>query len=136
MAHYRARRRNPSKTTAAEDYEFFLDSFLELYREHADLLRFNQFFNVYVRAERIAGEQLHSYDDMIGTVRGRFHAIREKCDGTLRADTMERIPPAICSRPSAANNCSQKWRSCSAKYRHTRRVSPRADKSRRHGAIL
>ena len=30
---------------AAENVAFFLDAFLDLYRNHKDLLRFNQFFN-------------------------------------------------------------------------------------------
>ena len=39
--------------TAAQQYTFFLDSFLELYRKRRDLLCFNQMFNVYVRAAEI-----------------------------------------------------------------------------------
>lgn len=88
-AQYRTRRRRPiEETTAAEDYEFFLDSFLDLYRNHADILRFNQFFNIYVRAEHIGADQLHSYGGMIGVVRERFRALCRKGqqDGTLRTD--------------------------------------------------
>lgn len=88
MDRYRIQKRDLSKTTGAEDFEFFLDSFLALYRDEADLLRFNQFFNIYVRAEHIGADQLHSYGGMIGVVRERFRALCRKGqqDGTLRTD--------------------------------------------------
>ena len=77
--------------TAAESFEFYLDSFLELYRRHSDLLRFNQFFNVYVSAEHIGTDTLQPYRDMIGKLRERFHRIYEKArqDKTLRTDVPE-----------------------------------------------
>ena len=34
--------------TGAEEFEVHLNAFLDLYRVHKDLLRFNQFFNVYI----------------------------------------------------------------------------------------
>ena len=94
VAQYRARRRRPvEETTAAEDYEFFLDSFLDLYRNHADILRFNQFFNVYVRSEKIDAGQLQPYGGMIDALRERFRAVYEKGrqDGTLRTDYPEEV---------------------------------------------
>ena len=77
--------------SAAQVYEFFLDSFIDLYRNHQDLLRFNQMFNIYVRAEGITGDQLKPYNDMIGTLAERFHhmyLLAEK-NGTLRTDVPE-----------------------------------------------
>ena len=94
VAQYRARRRRPiEETTAAEDYEFFLDSFLDLYRERGDLLRFNQFFNVYVRSEKIDAGQMQPYGGMIDALRERFRAVYEKGrqDGTLRTDYPEEV---------------------------------------------
>ena len=92
MAQYRARRRRPiEETTAAEDYEFFLDSFLDLYRERGDLLRFNQFFNVYVRSEKIDAGQLQPYGGMIDALRERFRIAYAKNDGTLRTDYPEEV---------------------------------------------
>ena len=92
MAQYRARRRRPvEETTAAEDYEFFLDSFLDLYRNHADILRFNQFFNVYVRSEKIDAGQLQPYGGMIDALRERFRIAYAKNDGTLRTDYPEEV---------------------------------------------
>ncbi len=92
MAQYRARRRRPiEETTAAEDYEFFLDSFLDLYRNHADILRFNQFFNVYIQSERIDPEVLKPYRDMIEGLRRNFHRVYERAerDHTIRTDESE-----------------------------------------------
>ncbi len=93
MAENRKRRRDSAQTTAAEDYEFFLDSFLVLYRDHADLLRFNQFFNVYVRSEKIDAGQMKPYGGMIDALRERFRAVYEKGrqDGTLRTDYPEEV---------------------------------------------
>ncbi|MBR5421211.1 MAG: TetR/AcrR family transcriptional regulator [Lachnospiraceae bacterium] len=77
--------------SAAEIFEFYLDSFLELYRKHSDLLRFNQFFNVYVRDEQIGTATLQPYQDMIRNTRERFHMIYRKAqqDKTIRTDTPE-----------------------------------------------
>ena len=89
------RKRNPEQTggTAADVYAFFLDSFLRLYRERGDLLRFNQFFNVYVRSEKIDAGQLQPYGGMIDALRERFRAVYEKGrqDGTLRTDYPEEV---------------------------------------------
>jgi len=86
------RKRSPEKTgTAAEAYAFFLDSFLRLYREHADLLRFNQMFNVFLRAQRVDAERLGHYTGIADALRERFHAVycKGQQDGTLRTDVPE-----------------------------------------------
>ena len=81
----------PTGMTAAERFGFFLDSFLDLYHHHKDLLRFNQFFNVYVQSERISQEQMTPYMDMIGGLVDQFHEIyvQGQEDGTLRTDLPE-----------------------------------------------
>ncbi len=89
------RRRRPSVhfegMTAAEIFEFYLDSFLLLYENHKDLLRFNQFFNVYVRSGQIETETLKPYHAMILSLRERFHELYQKAekDKTLRTDEPE-----------------------------------------------
>lgn len=86
------RKRSPEKTgTAAETYAFFLDSFLRMYREHSDILRLNQHFNIYVKARGIDAEQLMPYSGMIDAIKERFHAVylRGEQDGTLRTDIPE-----------------------------------------------
>ena len=77
--------------TAVEIYRFYLDSFIELYRNHRDLLRFNQFFNVYLQSEHIEAETLQPYREMIEGLKERFHGMYLKAekDKTLRTDVPE-----------------------------------------------
>ena len=79
-------------STAAEDYAFFLESFIDLYRNHRDMLRFNQFFNIYVQREGIPAERMRPYNNVIDALAQRFHVCYEKAkiDGTLRTDIPER----------------------------------------------
>ena len=89
------RKRRPSANfegmTAAEIFEFYLDSFLLLYKNQRDLLRFNQFFNVYVQSEHIEAETLRPYQEMIGRLREQFHNMYLKAeqDKTLSTDEAE-----------------------------------------------
>ena len=77
--------------TAAEIFEFCLDSFLRLYRDHKDLLRFNQMFNMYVEVEGLNASVLQPYRDMINTLGKRFHTMYERAvsDRTVRTDIPE-----------------------------------------------
>ncbi len=77
--------------TAAEIFEFYLDSFMFLYLNNKDLLRFNQFFNVYVLSEHIDAQTLKPYQEMIGRLKERFHVMYLKAqqDKTLRTDEPE-----------------------------------------------
>ena len=80
-----------SGMTAAEALDFYLDSFLNVYENHRDLLRFNQFFNIYVQSEHIPPEVMAPYQEIIDILKSRFHIIYEKAavDGTLRTDIAE-----------------------------------------------
>ena len=77
--------------TAAEVFGFFLDSFFNLYQNDRELLRFNQFFNVYIRAENVEAETLSPYREMIEGLAKQFHIIYEKAavDHTVRTDVPE-----------------------------------------------
>ena len=77
--------------TAAEILGLFLNEFIALYRESKDLLRFNQFFNVYVQREGIPPDVMKPYLNVIDTVASRFHIMYEKAkaDGTVRTDIPE-----------------------------------------------
>ncbi len=77
--------------TAAEIFEFYLDSFLELYKNHRDLLRFNQFFNIYVQSKEFDRETLSPYSKMISGIEESFHHMYEKGkrDKTIRTDIPE-----------------------------------------------
>ena len=76
---------------ASEIFEFYLDSFLELYRNHRDMLRFNQFFNVYVQAEHIDPDVMEPYKEIIYDLKELFHEIYLKAqeDHTVRTDEPE-----------------------------------------------
>jgi len=79
--------------TSAEVFEFYLASFLELYKNHRDILRFNQFFNVYVQSENIPTDVMKPYKDVILDLGRQFHWIYEKArtDHALRTDEPEEI---------------------------------------------
>lgn len=84
--------RNDNKMTAVEELEFFLDSFLELYKNHKKLLCFNQFFNIYIRNEAVPKKALNSYNEMVDKLAIRFHRIYVKGenDKTLRTEMSEK----------------------------------------------
>ena len=84
-------RRDAAHMTAAEELAFYLDCYIVLYREHKDLLRFNQNFNNYVRHEGATKEQLLPYLHAVGAFAGMFHGVYEKgkTDGTIRTDLPE-----------------------------------------------
>lgn len=80
-------------TTAAEGFALFLDSFLDLFRSHRDLLRFNQFFNVYVENETdVSSEAMRPYFKVVDALAARFENLRSKAlkDHTLRTDVSPR----------------------------------------------
>lgn len=78
--------------TAAEVFAFYLDSFIDLYRNHRDMLRFNQFFNVFLQTEVIDPEIVEPYQKVIRSIADRFHEMYEmgKSDHTLRVDVPEK----------------------------------------------
>ena len=77
--------------TGAERMRLYLDSFLDLYRNHGDILRFNYNFNGYLAHEGGAPEQRQSYMSMVDALGAQFHEIYGLGvrDGTLRTDLSE-----------------------------------------------
>ena len=77
--------------TGAEYLKFFLDSFLELYRNHKDILRFNYDFNSFVRSAEWTDEQKQPYLQMVDALSRKFHDLYERGmrDGTLNAEIPE-----------------------------------------------
>ena len=63
--------------TAARRIRFYLDSFIDLYRNHSDILRFNHYFNGFVRRESATDEQLLPYMEIVRALGKRFHDIYE-----------------------------------------------------------
>ena len=84
-------KRNHAAMTAAEGLEFYLDCYIDLYKNHKDLLRFNQNFNNYVQHEGATAEQLRPYIESIGSFAFFFHELYErgKRDGTIRTKLPE-----------------------------------------------
>ena len=83
--------RNFEGMSAAAVFEFYLDSFLELYRSRMDLLRFNQFFNVYIRSEKVDQDTLKPFQVFIQGIRDKFHKMYLLAgkDRTVRTDIPE-----------------------------------------------
>ena len=79
------------KLTGAEYLKFFIDSFLELYRSHKDMLRFNYDFNSFVRSAEWTEEQRKLYVQIAAESGRQFHELYERgmSDGTLNADIPE-----------------------------------------------
>lgn len=84
-------RQNIGQMNAAKRLEFYLDCYILLYKNHKDILRFNQDFNNYVRNEKIPPKQLMPYLKAISTYAGMFHGLYEKgkADGTIYTDLPE-----------------------------------------------
>ena len=80
-----------ARMNAAEYLGFYLDSFLYLYRNHRDILRFNQYFNIYVQTEHATPEQMKPYNEIVYELLRGCHEIYRKAteDGTVRTDVTE-----------------------------------------------
>jgi len=74
--------------SAVDRYEFFIDTFLNLYRNRKEMLRFNQLFNIYVRSEKVPEDELSAYKQMIGKISLVFQqtVLKGQEDGTIRKD--------------------------------------------------
>lgn len=83
--------KNVDQMNAAGEFVFYLDFFSDLYKNHRDLLRFNQEFNNYIKHEGATAEQLKPYIASINLLGIFFHSIYEKgkVDGTVRTDLPE-----------------------------------------------
>ena len=81
------------KMTAAEYLRWYMDSFLDLYREHRDILRFNYYFNSFVQGERATEEQMKPYTEVVEQLIADFHVLYEKGmrDGTINGDIPEEV---------------------------------------------
>ena len=77
--------RGGEKMSAAEEMEFFLDSIIELYRSHKDVLKFNRNFDTYVKHQECTAEQMRPYNEAVEVFATKFHTVYLKAqkDGTL-----------------------------------------------------
>ena len=84
-------REKMAQMTGAEYLRFYLDAFLDLYRNHGDILRFNYNFNNYLWFETGTPEQRESYLRMTDRLGRIFHELYERGqrDGTLNTEIPE-----------------------------------------------
>lgn len=77
--------------SGAQHLRWYLESFLDLYRNHRDILCFNYEFNSFLRSELTSPEQKSAYMQMVDELSRLFHNVYEKGmrDGTLRKDISE-----------------------------------------------
>ena len=75
-------------SSASERIAYYLDTFLDLYRNKKDLLRFNQFFNIYLLNAKIPEDKRSPYNNVIGILEERFVRVfrQGQEEGTLRND--------------------------------------------------
>ena len=74
--------------TALDLYEFYLDSFIELYKNNKDLLRFNQYFNIYARSENFETHVLDLYHELLNPIINHFNEMYKKAkkDHTIKTN--------------------------------------------------
>ena len=79
------------KLTGAEYLKFFIDSFLELYRNHKDILRFNYNFNSFLSYSASTEAQKQPYTQMTDALGAQFHELYErgKRDDTINTEIPE-----------------------------------------------
>ena len=84
-------RKQIDRMSAAEYFRWYMDSFLDLYRNHSDILRFNYFFNSYIRGAKTTEEQMLPYTNVIEDLKKSFHGMYEKGirDGTIKSGISE-----------------------------------------------
>lgn len=80
-----------ARMSGAEHLRCFLDSFVVLYRNHKDILRFNYDFNSYLRYEAGTQSQKQPYLHIVEKLGVQFHEnyLRGMADGTLNAEISE-----------------------------------------------
>lgn len=79
--------------TAAERMKLYLDSFVDLYRNHSDILRFNYYFNSFLANEHAVPEEEQPYLSVVDELKTAFHLLYDKgkTDGTLNQDIPESV---------------------------------------------
>ena len=83
---------NVDKMTAAQELEFYIDRYIDLYNENNDLLNFNANFGIYIGSEDTTKDEMRQYNSIIDKFVNRFHMLYKKAqdDKTIRTDISER----------------------------------------------
>ena len=82
---------NGTAFTAYQDLEFYLNSYVYLYREKKDLLKFNSDFDQYILLEKPTEEEMQPYMEAVGWFTKAFHRHFAKAyeDHSIRTDLPE-----------------------------------------------
>jgi len=74
-----------------QELEFYIDSYIELYKHHKDLLKFNRNFDIYVIEERPTVGEMQIYYDAVNFFKDKFHVafLKGVADKTIRTDIPE-----------------------------------------------
>ncbi len=85
---HRAEERDVS---AIEEYGYFLDTFLDLYRDHRDLLRFSHYYFSYADRSGVGPDGDRPFNGVVEQVEEQFRVFyrKGKADHTLRCDVPE-----------------------------------------------
>ena len=77
--------------TGAEYLRFYLNAFLDLYRNHAQILRFNYNFNSFLRHEKGMASGLEGHRQVVEGLSENFHDLYQRGmkDGTLNSEIPE-----------------------------------------------
>ena len=80
-----------ARMTGAERLRLFMDSFVDLFRNHSDILRFNYNFNSFLHYETTAADRKQPYLKVVENLGEQFHALYQRgiADGTLNAEISE-----------------------------------------------
>lgn len=91
QAQIKRQNRGIDRMSAAERLDFYLNFYIDMYREHKELLIFNQNFNSFVQHEGATSEQLAPFRAAAGSFGQMFHSLYEQGlkDGTIRTDLPE-----------------------------------------------
>ena len=78
---------------AIDRFIFTMDSYIDMYQHHKELLQYNDNFNHYVTHEGAKEEQLYDFHRALHSANTRFHLMYEKTkeDKTFRTDIPEDI---------------------------------------------
>lgn len=82
---------NGENFTARQELEFYFDCYIELYKHHKSLLKFNRNFDIYVLEEKPSIDEMKPYYEAVDFFRRKFHALflRGITDKTIRTDIPE-----------------------------------------------
>jgi len=82
---------NGENFTAKEELEFYMDCYIDLYKNHKKLLKFSHNFDSYISGLKLKKNELNGYYKVIGSFFNKFHTvfIKNEKDKTIRSDIPE-----------------------------------------------